>query len=80
MRMIQTSTTQLNDVVKYLYGETTNAQSANLENELCHDSDLLDFYLDSLSLKGMMDKIQLNPSQGSIDKVLNFSKNYKPAI
>ncbi|SOE20964.1 hypothetical protein SAMN06298216_1438 [Spirosomataceae bacterium TFI 002] len=80
MRMIQTSTTQLNDVVKYLYGETTNTENLELENDLCKDGDLLDFYLDSLALKASMDKITMSPSRRVIESIKAFSENYQPAI
>jgi hypothetical protein len=78
--MIQTSTTQLNDVVKYLYGETTKSENQELEKDLCIDGDLLDFYLDSLALKASMDKIVMIPSQRVIERIKTFSENYQPAI
>jgi hypothetical protein len=80
MRMIQTSTTQLNDVVKYLYGETTTIEKKELENDLCKDEDLLDFYLDSIALKASMDKIQLEPSKRVVERIKAFSMSYQPAI
>lgn len=80
MRMIQTSTTQLNDVVKYLYGETTSTENVDLELQLGKDEDLLEFYLDAISIKRHMDKIQLKPSASVIERIKTFSKSYQPAI
>ena len=80
MRMIQTSTNQLNDVVKYLYNETSENENLSLESEFMEDSNLLDFYLDCVSLKQVMDKIEMQPSQESVDRIMTFSKNYEPTV
>ena len=44
------------------------------------DKDLLDFYLDCADLKSGMDKIQLSPSDSAIERILSYSRNYKPKI
>lgn len=80
MRMIQTSTNQLNDVVKYLYNETSEIEDRSLEQEFAEDSRLLDFYLDCVSLKKVMDEVTMKPSKASVARILEFSKNYQPTV
>lgn len=80
MRMIQTSTNQLNDVVKYLYNETSEIEDRSLEREFAQDSRLLDFYLDCVSLQKVMDQVVMEPSKASVERILAFSRNYQPTV
>jgi peptidyl-tRNA hydrolase len=74
MRMTQTFTTQLNDVVRYVYNETSKRENAIIEESLARDVNLLDFYLDSLNIKAEMEKIKMIPSDQSISKILAYSR------
>ncbi|MFN3489704.1 MAG: hypothetical protein ACK4YV_11245 [Emticicia sp.] len=78
--MTQTFTSTQNDVVRYLYNETSNQENTLVEEALLFDKDLLNFYLDCADLKSGMDKIQLSPSDSAIDRILSYSRNYKSKI
>jgi len=78
--MTQTSTSTQNDVIRYLYNETSNKENTFIEEALLYDRELFDFYLDCADIKTGMDKIELSPSDRAIDNILNFSKNYQPKI
>jgi hypothetical protein len=78
--MTQTFTSTQNDVVRYLYNETSNKENTLIEEALLYDKDLLDFYLDCADLKSGLDKIQLSPHDRAIERILNYSKNYEPKI
>jgi hypothetical protein len=78
--MTQTFTTKFNEVIRYVYNETSSTENLLIEESLTQDEELLDFYLDCLNLKSGMDKIQLIPSEKSISNVLAFSRNYEPVI
>lgn len=78
--MTQTFTSTQNDVVRYLYNETSNQENTLVEEALLFDKDLLDFYLDCADLKSGMDKIQLSPSDSAIERILSYSRNYKSKI
>ncbi len=78
--MTQTFTSTQNDVVRYLYNETSNQENTLVEEALLFDKDLLNFYLDCADLKSGMDKIQLSPSDSAIERILSYSRNYKPKI
>lgn len=78
--MTQTFTSTQNDVVRYLYNETSIKENSLVEEALLFDKDLLNFYLDCADLKSGMDKIQLSPSDSAIERILSYSRNYKPKI
>jgi hypothetical protein len=80
MLMTQTFTSTQNDVVRYLYNETSNRENTLIEEALLYEKDLLDFYLDCADLKSGLDKIQLSPPDRAIERILNYSKNYEPKI
>ncbi len=80
MLMTQTFTSTQNDVVRYLYNETSNHENSFIEDALLYDKDLLNFYLDCADLKSGFDKIQLSPPDRVIERILHYSKNYEPKI
>ncbi len=80
MLMIQTFTNTQNDVIRYLYNETSGQENSLIEDAMLHEPGLLDFYLDCADIKLGLDQIQLSPSDKAIDNILNFSRNYEPKI
>jgi hypothetical protein len=78
--MTQIFTKQLNDVVRYLYNETSKKENVKIEESLARDVNLLDFYLDSLNIKAEMEKITMIPSEKSISKVLAYSRKTSPVL
>jgi hypothetical protein len=78
-----TKTFTYDDVVRYLYAETTESENDLIVEALALDDDLMNFYLDSLEIKSQMNKIVRIPSDKTIEKVIKFSSQYsvnKPAI
>ena len=80
MPMTQTCTSTQNEIVRYIYNETSSSENVLIETSLIYDNELLDFYLDCLELKEEMNQIELSPKDTSIQNILNFSKNFRPAI
>ncbi|WP_341228254.1 hypothetical protein [uncultured Arcticibacterium sp.] len=78
--MIPTFTTQLNDVVRYVYNETSKKENAIIEESLARDVNLLDFYLDSLNIKAEMENIKMIPSEQSVSKILAYSRKTSPVL
>ncbi|WP_041693509.1 hypothetical protein [Emticicia oligotrophica] len=78
--MTQTFTSTQNDVIRYLYNETSNQENSFIEEALLFDKDLLDFYLDCADLKTGLDKIELTPSNSAVERILDYSRNYEPKI
>lgn len=71
-----TKTFTYDDVVRYLYAETTESENDLIVEALALDDDLMNFYLDSLEIKSQMNKIVRTPSDNSIEKVIRFSRQY----
>lgn len=80
MLMTQTFTSTQNDVIRYLYNETSNQENSYIEDALLYEKDMLEFYLDCADLKSGLDKVQLSPSDRAIETILNYSRHYKPKI
>ncbi len=71
-----TKTFTYDDVVRYLYAETTQNENDSIAEALTLDDDLMNFYLDSLEIKDQMNKIVRTPSDRSVQKILHFSRQY----
>jgi len=71
-----TKTFTYDDVVRYLYSETTEDENYSIVEALALDDDLMNFYLDSLEIKNQMNKIVRNPTEQTVGKVLNYSQQF----
>lgn len=80
MPMTQTCTSTQNEIIRYVYNETSSSENVIIESSLIYDNDLLDFYLDCLELKEEMNQINLSPKASTVQNILNFSKSFRPAI
>lgn len=78
--MTQTFTLTPDDVVRYLYNETSEQENHLITDGLLHDAEMLSFYLDSLDLKQGFDKISIAPPQRVVASILDFSRNYQPEM
>ncbi|MFN3784475.1 MAG: hypothetical protein ACK4R6_11180 [Spirosomataceae bacterium] len=75
--MTQTCTQNPNDVIRYLYNETTSEENEQMEELLMTDSATLDLYLDCMDLMAQLNKIQYEPSAQTVHRILDFSREYK---
>ncbi|GAB3328708.1 hypothetical protein GCM10027299_31270 [Larkinella ripae] len=66
------------DVVRYVYEETSAEENLLIEDALMAEPELMSFYLDALEIKCLMNKIERTPSNSAVQNILNFSKNYAP--
>jgi len=65
------------DVIRYVYEETTEEENVLIEDALIGDQELLEFYLDALEMKSLMNKIERTPSNSVVSNILAYSQNYK---
>jgi len=65
------------DVIRYVYEETTEDDDVLIEDALIGDQELLEFYLDALEMKSLMNKIERTPSNSVVSNILAYSQNYK---
>ncbi|WP_439559187.1 hypothetical protein [Dyadobacter sp.] len=71
-----TKTFTYDDVVRYLYAETTENENELIVEALALDDNLMNFYLDSLEIQTQMNKITRNPSDKVITEVFNYSRQF----
>lgn len=63
------------DIIRYIYGETTAEESLKIENQMFHDTDSLSFYLEVLELLSSLDTVMKNPSDKVIEAILAYSSD-----
>ncbi|GAB3170190.1 hypothetical protein GCM10027291_21530 [Telluribacter humicola] len=71
-----TKTFTYDDVVRYLYAETTQEENALIVEALALDDNLMNFYLDALEIQHQMNLISRTPSDQVIERVLDYSCQY----
>ena len=76
MRMTQIFTLNQNDVIRYLYNETTPQENDRIVEALLFDTELLEFYLESAEIKQSLDQVVISPPQQIVDNIMAYSKKY----
>ena len=72
--MIKTFTQD--ELVRYIYKETTNEENIEIEKALLFDEQLADEYAELSDVVRSIDQSQKEPSDRVIDKILSYSKSY----
>ena len=72
--MIKTFTQD--DLVRYIYQETTPEESIEIETALIFDEQLSETYNSLSDTVESLKAVNLKPSDNIIDKVLSYSKSY----
>lgn len=72
--MIKTFTQD--DVIRYVYEETTDEENQIIEETLVEDPDLLMFYLDIVDLKEGLDRVEKQPSERAVQHILAYSRSF----
>ena len=70
-----TKTFTRNDLIRYIYQETTEREKQEIEQELLLDNKLFEEYKNLAEVSMELDRVDLSPSEKSIKKILNFSKS-----
>lgn len=71
--MIKTFTQ--NDLMRYLYHETTEQEEQEISKALLADNELRDLYQSMSAMKAEMDKAQLEPSSNTVLNILSYSRS-----
>ena len=72
--MIKTFTQD--DLVRYIYKETTEEESIEIEMALLFDEALAENYNSLLKTVDLLTEVKVKPSNGTIDKILSYSHSY----
>jgi uncharacterized phage-associated protein len=70
-----TKTFTYDDVVRYVYEETSDEENYLIEEALVEDSSLLMYYLDIADIKEGLNKVMRSPRQSSINTILTYSRS-----
>ncbi len=63
------------DVIRYIYKETTSAESVAIERALICNSALQEVHTEFLSTKHDLEKVLKGPSDHVVDRILGYSKS-----
>ena len=70
--MIKTFTQ--NDLIRFLYQETTENETLEINRMLSADSELQRQYRELLLSKNTLDKAQLEPSKQTVENILQYAR------
>ena len=71
-----TKTFTQDDVVRYVYEETSPEENLLIEDALMSEPDLMTFFLEALELRALMNKIERQPRVSTVQAILNYSQNH----
>lgn len=69
-----TKTFTRNDLIRYIYNDTTENEKKDIEQELLLNNKLFEEYKDLAEVSMELDRFEMSPSEKVINKILNFSK------
>ena len=71
--MIKTFTQ--NDLIRFIYHETSEAEERELNKALICDSELQGKYKELVAVKSQLDKSQLEPSAVAVQNILGYARS-----
>ncbi|WP_080058904.1 hypothetical protein [Spirosoma aerolatum] len=72
--MIKTFTQD--DVIRYVYEETSAEENLLIEDALMSEPELMTFFLEALELRALMNKIERQPRPDTVQTILDYSQNH----
>jgi hypothetical protein len=63
------------DLIRYLYRETTEKETKEIDNALICDSELQALYNELYAMKKSMDAAQLEPSSSAVLNILGYAQS-----
>ena len=70
-----TKTFTQNDLMRYLYHETTEKEEQEINKALLADNELRELYQSMSAMKNELDKAQLEPAASTVLNILSYSRN-----
>lgn len=64
-----------NDVLRYMYGETTEEENLTIQKALLLDPALMDFYRETRNLQQEIDRLEIVPSQRCMDAIMDYAQS-----
>ena len=72
-----TKTSTQNDLIRFLYDETSREEARQLQNDLICQSELLEEFNQLATTKLMLSNLLYEPSKESLNTILDYSKTTK---
>lgn len=72
-----TKTITQDDVVRYIFRETTKEENLAIENELLQNASMMDFYKKTVESVHEIQQLELEPTDRAINKILRYSESMK---
>ena len=71
-----TKTFTQDDVIRYVYEETSPEENLLIEDAMMSEPELMTFFLEALELRALMNKIERQPRVSTVQAILNYSQQY----
>ena len=71
-----TKTFTQDDVIRYVYEETSEEENLLIEEALMAEQPLMGFFLDTLELRSLLNKIERQPRPATVEAILSYSANH----
>ena len=71
-----TKTFTQDDVVRYVYEETSPEDNLLIEDAMMSEPELMTFFLEALELRALMNKIERQPRVSTVQSILSYSQHY----
>ena len=72
-----TKTITRDDVVRYIYKETSNEETVAIEEQLRANTSLMEFYSQTKETIKKISNFDLEPSKNVHDRIMDYSGSYK---
>ena len=69
-----TKTFTQNDLIRYLYHETSEKETTEINKALICDSELQEHFKELMATKGQLDSAQLQPSASTVLNILSYAQ------
>jgi hypothetical protein len=69
-----TKTFTQNDLIRYLYHETSATETTEINKALICDSELQEQFKELTATKSQLDAVRLQPSPACIDNILSYAR------
>lgn len=71
-----TKTFTQDDVIRYVYEETSEEENLLIEEAMMAEPTLMGFFMDALELRSLMNRIERQPRPSTVEHILAYSTNH----
>ncbi|MEO1050874.1 MAG: hypothetical protein AAFX87_09610 [Bacteroidota bacterium] len=68
------------DLIRYLYGDTSKKENKEIEKALICDSELQEIYKELSAVKNQLERSLKEPSAKALTNIIHFSRSYEPEV